>query len=143
MSNAPISALNRLLRYRQFHPDPMSEPELNQQQVDELHTSLVVKRQEVESQLANNDSSTKPVTLDQQSVGRVSRIDAIQQQQMAIANQQQATQLLKDIELALRRLQAGEYGNCQQCTEPIAFARLQAQPFAGLCLDCQSASENG
>ncbi len=120
----------------------MSASELNQRQVDELRASLVSKQREIETQLANVDLSTKPVTLDQQSVGRVSRIDAIQQQQMAIANQQQASQLLNNIELALQRVQAGAYGYCLQCAEPIAFARLQAQPFADLCLDCQSASEN-
>lgn len=120
----------------------MSAPELNQQQIDELHDQLEDKRRELESQLANADDATKPVALDQQSVGRVSRIDAIQQQQMALANRQQATQLAKRIELALQRIDSGEYGFCLQCTEPIAFARLQAQPFAGLCLDCQSASES-
>jgi len=120
----------------------MSAPELTQQQLVQLHSALEDKRQQLESQLESSDLDTKPVTLDQQSVGRVSRIDAIQQQQMALANQQQSTQLLKRIELALQRIDSGEYGFCLQCEEPIAFARLQAQPFAGLCLDCQSASEN-
>lgn len=120
----------------------MSAPELDPQQLEQLHDSLQLKKQELEAQLASSNPDTKPVTLDQQSVGRVSRIDAIQQQQMALANQQQSTQLLKRIELALQRIDSDEYGYCLQCGEPIAFARLQAQPFAGLCLDCQSASEN-
>lgn len=119
----------------------MSAPELNQQQIDELHDQLVARRRELETQLSSADEATRPVALDQQSVGRVSRIDAIQQQQMAIASQQQATRLSKHIELALQRIDSGEFGYCQQCDEPIAFARLQAQPFASLCLDCQSASE--
>jgi len=117
-------------------------PELNQQQIDALHDQLEDKRRELEAQLANTDEASKPVTLDQQSVGRVSRIDAIQQQQMALANRQQATRLAKRIEFALQRIDSGEYGFCLQCAEPIAFARLQAQPFAGLCLECQSASES-
>lgn len=120
----------------------MSATELNQQQVEELRSLLISSQQALEEQMLSTDSSTKPVTLDQQSVGRVSRIDAIQQQQMAIANQQQATQLLKRIELALQRIDSADYGHCSQCEEPIAFARLQAQPYASLCIDCQSASEN-
>ena len=107
----------------------------------QLQSVLEEKRQALKTQLINSNQDTRPVTLDQQSVGRVSRIDAIQQQQMALANQQQSAQLLKGIELALQRIDAGEYGYCLQCDEPIAFARLQAQPFASLCLDCQSASE--
>ena len=120
----------------------MSTPELNQHQLEELCSLLLAKQQELEAQLLSTDSSTKPVTLDQQSVGRVSRIDAIQQQQMAIANQQQTAQLIKRIELALQRVGSGEYGHCVHCEQPIAFARLQAQPFTSLCIDCQSASEN-
>ena len=116
--------------------------ELNQQQIEELRSMLISSQQALEEQMLSTGSSTKPVTLDQQSVGRVSRIDAIQQQQMAIANQQQADQLLKRIELALLRINSGEYGTCLQCEEPIAFARLQAQPYASLCIGCQSASEN-
>ena len=88
------------------------------------------------------DAATKPVTLDQQSVGRVSRIDAIQQQQMAIAGHEQASKQLKQVELALHRVEAGKYSFCLACGEPVRFARLQAQPFAELCLECQSASEN-
>ncbi|MCP4979198.1 MAG: TraR/DksA family transcriptional regulator [Gammaproteobacteria bacterium] len=117
-------------------------PELKQSQIDLLRILLSEKQQELETQLAGVASATKPVELDQQSVGRVSRIDAIQQQQMALANQQQTTQLLQRVESALRRVDNGEYGYCLQCEEPVGFARLQAQPFAGLCLECQSASES-
>ena len=119
----------------------MSEPELNLQQLKQLRSSLEVSKKELEAQLISSELDTRPVTLDQQSVGRVSRIDAIQQQQMALANKQQSTLLLQRIEIAMRRIDSKEYGYCMQCDEPIAFARLQAQPFASLCLDCQSASE--
>lgn len=119
----------------------MSVAKLSQHQLEELRALLVARQQELEAQLLITDSSTKPVTLDQQSVGRVSRIDAIQQQQMAIANQKQANQILKQVELALNRMDSEDYGICLQCLETIAFARLQAQPFADLCLGCQSASE--
>ena len=119
----------------------MSTTALDENQLEQLRSLLVEKQRELRAQISSRDASTKPVTLDQQSVGRVSRIDAIQQQQMAIANQQQTRQLLQHIELALQRIEAGEYGVCVQCGEPIAFARLQAQPTAILCIECQSATE--
>lgn len=119
----------------------MSTAALDDKRLEQLRSLLIGKQQELGAQLSNRDSSTKPVTLDQQSVGRVSRIDAIQQQQMAIANQQQTRQQLRHIELALQRIEAGEYGVCVRCGEPIAFARLLAQPAATLCIECQSASE--
>jgi len=121
----------------------MSSETLKPSQVAQLRAQLTTQQQELSDLLNNTDASARPVTLDQQSVGRVSRIDAIQQQQMAIASQQQANDMLKSIELALRRIDDGDYGDCQQCGEPIAYARLQAQPFANLCIDCQSAREMG
>jgi DnaK suppressor protein len=121
--------------------DPLDHTQMDQAQIDQLRTRLITQQRELIEQLHNAEATTKPVTLDQQSVGRVSRIDAIQQQQMAIANQQQANEVLKRIELALVRMDADNYGDCLECGESIAHARLQAQPFAGLCIDCQSARE--
>ena len=110
-------------------------------EIESLRQLLVAQRCEIEASLDSAQTDTRPVTLDQQSVGRVSRIDAIQQQQMALANRQLASAQLRSIEQALRRIDTGDYGECLECGEPIARARLRAQPFACLCIDCQSASE--
>jgi len=119
----------------------MSADELTAKQINHLKKQLKLKAAELESQLEESRQSTEPVTLDQQSVGRVSRIDAIQQQQMAVANREQSMLLLKRVSAALRRIESEEYGFCLQCGEPIAYARLEVQPFTPLCLDCQSAME--
>ena len=119
----------------------MSDAELTQAQINELKALLQALKQSLSSHLTQTRSDTRPVTLDQQSVGRVSRVDAIQQQQMAIASHDQASQQLKQVGQALHRIDTGEYGFCLNCAEPVLFARLQAQPIAGLCLECQSASE--
>jgi DnaK suppressor protein len=120
----------------------MSTEPLKPSQLEQLHSLLTGKRRELEAQMNSGDGAAKPVELDQQSVGRVSRIDAIAQQQMALANRQQAGALRHSIELALRRIDDGSYGHCLQCGEAIAGARLQAQPWATLCIDCQSARES-
>jgi DnaK suppressor protein len=103
---------------------------------------LTTKQSDLEAHKNIADVAAKPVTLDQQSVGRVSRIDAIQQQQMALANRQQASALRQQIESALRRIDDGSYGDCLHCGEVISDARLQAQPWASRCIDCQSALES-
>jgi len=51
-------------------------------------------------------------------------------------------QTLRQIDVALGRLQSGRYGLCAACAEPIPLARLQAVPFATLCVPCQSRSES-
>ena len=109
--------------------------------VDFFRDQLLSQQRELKDLLDHAEASTQPVTLDQQSVGRVSRIDAIQQQQMAVANRQQAMNLLKLIAAALARIDDGSYGDCLECGEPIADARLEVQPWAGLCIECQSAQE--
>jgi DnaK suppressor protein len=111
-------------------------------EIKQLRQLLDAQQRKLEALVDSGQADIQPVTLDQQSVGRVSRIDAIQQQQMAIANQHQASAQLRSIEKALQRIEDGDYGECHECGNPIAFARLQAQPFAILCIDCQSASEN-
>jgi len=115
--------------------------ELTSRQINKLTNHLKLIQDELELQLEGSRQSSKPVTLDQQAVGRVSRMDAIQQQQMAVANREQSTLLLKLVSTALVRIKTGAYGYCLRCSEPIAFARLEAQPFTPNCLDCQSAVE--
>ena len=119
----------------------MPTEHLSRDQIAELARQLKQKQTDLESQLEHSRQGTEPVTLDQQSVGRVSRMDAIQQQQMNVANREQATLLLKAIASALSRIDLHEYGYCLDCGEPVGFARLQAQPQAPLCLTCQSALE--
>lgn len=48
-----------------------------------------------------------------------------------------------EIDDALRRIQMGVYGACEKCSEMIAKPRLKAQPFAKLCIKCQSEAEKG
>ncbi len=119
----------------------MSNKELNAVELQQLKELLEAQKQTLEQQLQQVEANTQPVTLDQQSVGRVSRIDAIQQQQMAVANRQQLMQQFNAINTSLKRLQTDEYGFCLECGEPIGFARLQVQPYAPYCLACQSDKE--
>lgn len=85
--------------------------------------------------------AAKPVALDQNKVGRLSRIDAMQGQAMAHANAQRQATLLLPIERALDEIQSGEFGRCIQCDEFIASERLMASPVAQMCIACATALE--
>jgi len=52
-----------------------------------------------------------------------------------------ATQAVEEIDRALRRMDAGSYGICERCGKKIAVARLEALPFAALCIECKSREE--
>ena len=83
--------------------------------------------------------SRAPVELDQQSVGRLSRMDAMQQQSMDLAREERRRQRLAMLAAALRRMEEDEFGYCLSCGDDIAAARLVADPAATLCFDCQRA----
>lgn len=82
--------------------------------------------------------SREPVALDQQSVGRLSRMDAMQQQAMSRATEETRKRDLLRIEAARRRVRDGEFGFCEKCGEPIADARLRVDPMAIRCIGCAS-----
>jgi RNA polymerase-binding protein DksA len=50
---------------------------------------------------------------------------------------------LRAVQHALARLKRGEYGMCQACGKSIDSARLEALPYAVLCVDCQTRAEQG
>ena len=79
--------------------------------------------------------------LDQTKVGRLSRMDAMQQQSMAQSTMRTIEKRLKLIAAALRRLDEGEYGYCEACDEDITPERLNIQPEAPFCISCQSKIE--
>ena len=54
---------------------------------------------------------------------------------------QNTERLLKEVESALARFEDGTYGLCRDCGCPIDLARLEALPYAQLCLECQSKQE--
>ena len=92
------------------------------------------------SDLANQDElgeeGQKTVVLDQQSVGRLSRMDALQGQAMARATAARRDALSLRVKAALNRIEDGEFGYCEDCGEDIARKRLQLDPTATRCISC-------
>ena len=91
---------------------------------------------ELQSQDEANADSRDTVILDQTSVGRLSRMDAMQQQAMAKATRQNRTTEILAIKNALLRLEEGEYGYCEDCGEDIPTKRLELNPTAVRCVSC-------
>ena len=89
------------------------------------------------------DEAAKVVELDQTSVGRLSRMDALQGQAMSRERGRRRVLELQKIAAALRRIDAGDYGYCLACDEPIAPQRLALDPAVTLCIECATARESG
>jgi DnaK suppressor protein len=114
--------------------------ELSEQQKQDLHKELLDLREELQKLLVESSDGAQPVSLDEP-IGRLSRMDAMQQQSMVQANRRTAQSRLTRIETALRRCANDDYGLCASCEEEIGYARLKAQPEAPFCIDCQGKRE--
>lgn len=75
-----------------------------------------------------------PVALDQTRQGRLSRMDALQQQAMAAETKRRHLRQVQMIDAALQRLADGEYGFCVVCGEHIDTARLALDPAVPTCI---------
>ena len=115
--------------------------ELSPEQLEELHEALLADRQRLEEYLRLTREGAKPVELGTP-IGRLSRMDAIQQQEMTKASRSTLETKLLQIHASLEAYQTGEYGYCRSCEEPIGYRRLKACPEAPFCLSCQDARES-
>ncbi|VAW21458.1 hypothetical protein MNBD_ALPHA12-1867 [hydrothermal vent metagenome] len=113
---------------------------LTQADIKVFQQELRNRRDELGILKAASTDARKTVDLDQQSQGRLSRIDAMGQQAMAQAQQRQRDQHLMRIEQALKRIESGDFGFCGDCEEQIARKRLDIDPSAPLCIKCAARS---
>ena len=107
--------------------------------LDAARQRLEARRDELKARSERSAEDRAAVTLDQQSVGRLSRMDAMQRQAMAEAQERQRVIELQRIDVALRRIRDGDYGICDACGEDIAEGRLAVDPSAALCVTCATA----
>ena len=103
---------------------------------DEARTALAERLAELDRRDALSEEGRAPVTLQQDSVGRLSRMDAMQQQSMDLAKEERRAQRLAVLAAALKRMDEDEFGYCLRCGEDIPPARLDVDPAVTLCVDC-------
>ena len=109
---------------------------MEQDQIEALRYALVSLKGEIEQLKSTSSEASGTVALDQAKVGRLSRMDALQAQQMAQETARRRQVYLQKIDSALRRIDAGDYGNCFICGEEISAARLKFDPAGTRCIEC-------
>ena len=97
---------------------------------------LLQMKVDLETDELASRGSDSTVELDQSRVGRLSRMDAMQAQQMALEAARRRQQQLVKINAALRRIESGEFGICAVCEEEIDHRRLQIDPTSIRCVGC-------
>ena len=108
---------------------------MTEEQLTHLRSIMISRIEAIEASLAEDDPESKPVAPDV-AIGRLSRLESMQSQQMNLAQQrrqQEERELLKN---ALDRIDKGSYGTCAYCLSPISYERLEAMPDAVVCMSC-------
>ena len=108
---------------------------MTDEELSTIRKKIDERIEELESLLGNDAEDTKPIEPDV-SIGRLSRLDAMQMQQMALEQHRRQEAELQKLKEAIQRIEDGSYGQCVMCRQPIAPARLEAQPDAILCINC-------
>lgn len=97
---------------------------------------LLARQKELEQLIESSMDTRTGRELDQQRIGRLSRIDALQQHAMEEETGRRRGNELARIEAALKRIADGDYGFCITCERPVAPKRLQNDPSTPLCIQC-------
>lgn len=109
---------------------------MDQAQINQFRQQLLQLQSELKEISDTSDDAAKPVELDQAAIGRLTRMDAMRAQGMAIEAKQRREQQLLKIDAALQRIDAGEFGICLECGEEINIRRLEADPAYTRCINC-------
>lgn len=109
---------------------------MEQEQLNAFRQALITLREDIEQLNRAGREAAGTVALDQSKVGRLSRMDALQGQQMAQETARRRQIQLQKIDNALRRMDSDEYGYCLVCGEEIGVARLDFDPASTRCIGC-------
>lgn len=112
---------------------------MTSKEIEAFRRRLLELKAELDQMDEAAEDAARPVELDQSRMGRLSRIDALQGQQMAQEVERRRQRQLIAIAGALQRIENGEFGSCFVCGREIGAGRLAADPVTTRCIDCASA----
>lgn len=113
---------------------------MNKIDVDRLKQELLDLRLDLQLQEEQFQLSNEPVELDQARLGRLSRMDAMQAQQMSLETSRRRQHQIVKVDGAINRIETDEYGFCFVCGDEIDSRRLALEPTSTRCLACMDAS---
>ena len=115
---------------------------MHSEKIIQFRKQLLALKNELIETLTITANDIKPVVLDQNAVGRVSRVDAMQMQQMALESSRRRERQLINVNKALKRIEKQAYGICIDCDEDINVRRLEFDPTVIRCIQCAEEISN-
>jgi DnaK suppressor protein len=92
---------------------------------------------------ASRTLQSREIIMIEKIADQIDEIERAVARDIAIQNLDRESRLLRDIRSALGRIDKGTFGTCLHCEEDISRRRLEAVPWAKLCLPCQEAADRG
>ncbi len=114
---------------------------MDKENIEKMKQLLIDRNAALMAVAISGEKDAEPVILDQQKVGRISRIDAMQVQAMSAETNRRRGIELASIRAALERIEKGDYGYCVKCDEEITLKRLEIEPASPMCISCAELSE--
>ncbi len=107
-----------------------------------FRTALLEERERIEKALENlrDDEVEEPAASDNHLAETAT---ATLDREIDDTLEENSTRMLTAIDAALARVDAGTYGTCENCGREISVERLEAYPWASLCIDCKREAERG
>ena len=100
-----------------------------------LKQRIITKLAETKKKIQQMEIATQPVA-PENAIGRISRMDAINNKSVAEAALRTSKKKLSNLEIALNKIDDEDFGNCSRCGKPIQAARLMFMPQSSRCIRC-------
>ncbi len=113
-------------------------PAITPAQIQQIRSELLRTLARIERSLKTSTSGSRPENLDQTCIGRLSRIEALQNQGLIQSLKERERIQLEQVVDALSRIEQGIYGICTACRTPIQSERLLVFPETRTCTPCGS-----
>jgi len=129
------------LKHNLFGPTDLRRLQSSTTVSEEFRSLILDHIAKLERLIESTARDSAPVELDQQRVGRLSRMDALQSQAMSKETERRRRIELNRLRGALNRIDAGTFGACVECGEDISDKRLRHNPGNTLCIECARSGE--
>lgn len=119
-----------------------SHPDLREETLQKIKKELISRRDQILEDMKDIGSKDGGVKFPEYGDKIDENAQEIGEYTTNLATDKVLEATLRDIENALARIEAGEYGICKYCKQPISVKRLEARPVASACIECKTKLQN-
>ena len=108
---------------------------MQKSQIKEIEIQLQLELKMTQEKIDNYTELCRPIA-PENSIGRISRMDAINNKSVVEAALREAKKKMQQLKLMKIKIKDQDFGNCMKCKQPIPFGRLVLRPHSKFCVNC-------